>query len=99
MTPIEEITTSKDSSSNGRCSASASTQLRVSPSLSARARPASSSSGVRSLAVTCAPAFAARIDALPVPAATSKITLPEPMPHASTSAGPNGNKNVSTISG
>ena len=55
ITPIEDMTTSKDSSSNGRCSASASTQSSSTPAPSARCRPACSSSGVRSLAVTCAP--------------------------------------------
>ena len=58
------------------------------PCASARARPASSSSGVRSLAVTSAPARAAAIDALPVPAPTSRTRIPGPMPHACTSRGP-----------
>ena len=46
ITPIEDITTSNDSSSNGRFSASASTQSSSRPTACARARPASSSSGV-----------------------------------------------------
>jgi len=99
ITPIADITASKDSSSNGRCSASASTQASSRPAASARARPASSSSGVRSLAVTRAPASAAGIDALPVPAATSSTRMPGPMPHASTSRGPSGSSHVSTIDG
>ena len=40
------------------------------------ARPASSSSGVRSVATTCAPARAAGIAALPLPAATSSTRSP-----------------------
>ena len=80
ITPIADITTSKDSSSNGRCSASASTHSSSAPAASARARPASSSSGVRSLAVTWAPASAAGIEALPVPAATSSTSRARPDP-------------------
>ena len=97
IAPIDEMTTSNEASSNGSASASASTQSRSSPS--ARRRPASSSSGVRSLAVTSAPARAAGIDALPVPAATSRTRIPGPMPQASTSRGPSGSRNVSTIDG
>ena len=93
------MTTSKDSSSNGRCSASAWAHSSVRPSASARARPASSSSGVRSLAVTSAPARAAGSDALPVPAATSSTFIPGPIPQASTSVGPSGSRNVSTMVG
>ncbi len=90
---------SKDSSSNGRCSASAVTQSSSRPSASARAVPACSSSGVRSLAVTCAPLRAAGIEALPVPAATSSTLTPAPIRQASTSRGPSGVRNVSTIEG
>ena len=99
IAPIEEITTSKDSSSKGRCSASASTHSSSTPAASARCAPASSSSGVRSLAVTSAPAWAAGIEALPVPAATSRTRMPGPMPHAATSRGPSGSSNVSTMEG
>ncbi len=99
IAPIEDMTTSNDPSSNGRLSASASTHSRVSPSASARVRPASRSSGVRSLAVTFAPACAAGIDALPVPAATSRTSIPGPIPQASTRRGPSGSRNVSTIAG
>ena len=65
IAPIDDITTSNDSSANGRFSASASTQSSSTPSASARARPASKRSGVRSLAVTAAPAWAAGIEAFP----------------------------------
>ena len=57
------MTTSKDSSSKGKFSASASTHSSWTPSRFARSRPASNSSGVRSLAVTCAPVAAAGIEA------------------------------------
>ena len=50
----------------------------------ARRRPASSNSGVRSSAVTTAPAAAAGSEALPVPAATSSTVCPGSMPEAST---------------
>ena len=99
IAPIEDITTSKDSSSNGRFSASASTHSSSTPAALARSRPASNSSGVRSLAVTSAPFSAATIEALPVPAATSRTFRPGPMPAASTSRGPSGSRNVSTIEG
>ena len=99
MAPIDEMTTSKDASSNGRCSASASTHASVSPAASARRRPASSSSGVRSLAVTSAPACAAGSEAFPVPAATSRTRMPGAMPEASTSLGPRGRSQVSTMDG
>ncbi len=65
----------------------------------ARARPASKSSGVRSLAVTSAPRCAAGIAALPVPAATSRTRWPGSIPLASTRRGPRGRRNVSTIVG
>ena len=42
---------------------------------------------------------AAGSDALPVPAATSSTFIPAPIPHASTSRGPSGSRNVSTIDG
>jgi hypothetical protein len=99
MTPIAEMTTSNDASSNGNCSASASTQASVSPAASARRRPASSSSGVRSLAVTSAPACAAGSEAFPVPAATSRTRIPGAMPQASTSLAPSGSSQVSTMDG
>ncbi len=90
---------SKDSSAKGRSSASAATQSSSRPALSARALPACSSSGVRSLAVTCAPRAAAGSEALPVPAATSSTLTPAPTWHASTSRGPSGSRKVSTIDG
>jgi hypothetical protein len=99
IAPIAEMTTSNDASSNGRCSASASTHAIATPTACARRRPASSSSGVRSLAVTSAPACAAGIDAFPVPAATSRTRMPGPMPLAATSLGPSGSSHVSTIDG
>ena len=80
-------------------SASASAHSSSRPSASATRRPASSRSGVRSLAVTSAPARAAGIAALPVPAATSSTRAPGPIPHACTSRGPIGSRNVSTIRG
>jgi hypothetical protein len=67
--------------------------------LEQRRRPASNSSGVKSLAVTSAPVLAAGIEAFPVPAATSSTRIPDVMPHPSTRAGPSGNRNVSTIDG
>ena len=97
ITPIDDITTSNDPSANGRCSASASAHSSSRPSASARRRPASSSSGVRSLAVTRAPRAAAGREALPVPAATSSTRVPSAMGHASTSRGPSGSRNVSTM--
>ena len=99
MAPMEEMTTSNDSSSNGRRSASAWAHSSVRPSASARRRPASRSSGVRSLAVTSAPARAAGSEALPVPAATSRTVVPGPMPQAATRRGPSGSRNVSTMDG
>ncbi len=97
--PMDDITTSNDWSSNGSRSASASAHSSSTPSASARRRPASSSSGVRSLAVTSAPRCAAGIEALPVPAATSSTRIPGPISHASTSRGPSGRRKVSTIDG
>ena len=47
----------------------------------------------------CAPACAAGIAALPVPEATSSTRMPGPIPHASTSRGPSGSRNVSTMDG
>ena len=100
IAPIDDITTSNDPSSNGRLLGVGLDPLELErPAASARRRPASSSSGVRSLAVTFAPRSAAGIDALPVPAATSRTRMPGPMPHASTSRGPSGSRNVSTIDG
>ena len=99
ITPIVDITTSNDPSANGRFSASASAHSSSSPSASARRRPSASSSGVRSLAVTFAPRAAAGSAALPVPEATSSTVVPGPMGHASTSRGPIGNRNVSTMWG
>jgi hypothetical protein len=93
------MTTSNEASANGRRSASASAHSSSTPASFARARPASSSSGVRSLATTSAPRCAAGIDALPVPAATSRTRMPGPMPQASTSRGPSGSRNVSTMEG
>ena len=77
IAPIEDITTSKDSSSNGRFSASASTQSSSTPSAS-RAGAA----GVEQLGREVAGghrarrAAAAGIEALPVPAATSRTRMP-----------------------
>ena len=76
IAPIADMTTSNEPSSNGRRSASASTQSSSTPAASARLRPASSSSGVRSLATTLAPRCAAGMAALPVPAATSRTRMP-----------------------
>ena len=99
MAPIAEMTMSYDPSSNGSASASASTHSRSSPAAAARCCPASSSSGVRSLAVTFAPRRAAGSEAFPVPAATSSTRAPAPIPLASTSRGPSGSRKVSTIDG
>ena len=93
------MTTSNDASSNGSRSASASAHSSSTPAAFARARPASNSSGVRSLATTSAPRCAAGIAALPVPDATSSTRAPGAISHASTSRGPSGSRNVSTIDG
>ena len=50
-------------------------------------------------AVTFAPRAAAGSEAFPVPAATSSTRIPASTPHASTSCGPSGSRNVSTIDG
>ena len=99
IAPMQDITTSNDSSSNGSRSASASTHSSSTPAACAHWRPGSKNSGVRSLATTLAPRCAAGIDALPVPAPTSRTRIPSRMPHASTSRGPSGVTNVSTIFG
>ena len=67
IAPTQDITTSKLSSANGSASASASTHSSSTPRSAAIRRPASKSSGVRSLAVTIAPAAAAGMAALPEP--------------------------------
>jgi hypothetical protein len=99
ITPIADMTTSNVASSNGRCSASATAQSRSRSGDSTRRRPASSSSGVRSVATTVAPRSAAGIEALPVPAATSSTRDHDPTPAAATRRGPSGVSHVSTIEG
>ena len=97
IAPIAEITTSNDSSANGRFSASPSIQSSSRSAALARRCPASSNSGVRSSAVTTAPAAAAGSEALPVPAATSSTVCPGSMPDASTIRWPSGSSQASTI--
>ena len=90
---------SKDSSSNGRCSASAVTQSSSRPALS-RARLAGLQQLGREVAGGDVRALAAAgIEALPVPAATSSTLTPAPIRQASTSRGPSGVRKVSTIDG
>ena len=89
IAPTQDITTSKLLSANGIASASASTHSSSTPRSAAIRRPASNSSGVRSLAVTIAPAAAAGMAALPEPAATSRTRSPALTPQARTSSGPN----------
>ena len=96
ITPIADITTSKDSSANGSASASASTQFEVE-----RRAPAA---GLQQLGREVGgghvgAARAAGIEALPVPAATSSTRVPYPIAHASTRRGPSGVRKVSTIAG
>ena len=100
IAPIDDMTTSNDSSSKGRFSASASTHSSSTPvGLGARA------AGLEQLGRQVAGGDVARrsaaagIEALPVPAATSRTRMPGPIPHASTSRGPSGSRNVSTIDG
>jgi hypothetical protein len=88
MAPSAEVTTSNSPSANGSASASASTQSSSTPLARASRRPASKFSGVRSDAVTRAPASAARIATLPDPVATSSTRCPGATPQASTSTGP-----------
>ena len=88
MMPTHEMAASNSPSAYGRCSASATSQRSATPAAAAAWRPVSISSGVRSLATTSAPAWAAGIDALPEPAAMSRTCSPGPMPVASTSVGP-----------
>ena len=52
-----------------------------------------------SLATTLAPCWAATIEVLPVPAATSRTLVPEVISAALTSSGPSGSRKVSTIEG
>ncbi len=88
ITPTHESTRSKAASAKGSASASASRHSSSTPSFLASRRPVSSRSGVRSLATTCAPRWAAGIAALPEPAATSRTRSPGPTPDASTRIGP-----------
>ena len=62
--------------------------LDVDAPLACLRSPAARLSGVRSEATTFAPASAARIATLPVPAATSSTLCPDSIPQASTSSGP-----------
>ena len=75
-------------SAYGRASASPVSQAISRPSAADCARPVSSSSGVRSDAVTRAPARAAGRATLPDPAATSSRRSPDVTAIASTSVGP-----------
>ena len=90
ITPTQETTASNSSLPNGSASALAVRQVRLTPRASAIARPRSSRSGHRSLAITSAPAIAAGIATLPEPAATSSTRSPAPIPLACTSIGPSG---------
>jgi hypothetical protein len=69
-------TRSKRSSAKGRASASASRHSTPRFAASVRKRPSSIIFGVRSVAVTFAPDFAAAIAKLPLPAATSSTFIP-----------------------
>ena len=86
--PRRRTAPSNSPSVYGRCSASASCQSTSTPRRAASTRPASKSSGVRSLATTLAPVAAAGIAALPLPAATSSTRWPGPTPLARTRASP-----------
>ena len=88
IAPIADITTSYDASANGSAIASAVRHSMSSPRSRARRFPISSSSGVRSVAVTLAPMAAAGMLAAPVPAATSSTRSPAPSPLHSTSLAP-----------
>ena len=81
IAPKFEVTASNAPSGTGSASASPATQsMPAAPTRAARARPASSSSGVRSIAVTAAPAWAAGIATFPSPAATSRSRTPGAAP-------------------
>ena len=84
IAPSADIVTSNDASSNGRASASAWSHSSSTPSCRARSWPGGKSSGVRSEAMTSAPAAAAGMAALPVPAPTSSTRWPGPMPSSRT---------------
>ena len=88
ITPTQEVVTSKVSSAYGNASASPVSQTISNPSAGDSRRPVSTSSGVRSDAVTRAPARAAGRATLPDPAATSSSRSPDSTPTASTRVGP-----------
>lgn len=88
MIPNVESATSKLASSNGSASASASTHSTSTPAASARRRPGTNSSGVRSEATTEAPRCAAWIAALPLPAAMSSTRSEGPQRAASAAIAP-----------
>jgi hypothetical protein len=87
-TPKEEVTTSNSPSANGSACTSAGTQSSVTLCAAASRRPGSKFSGVRSQATTSAPASAARIAVLPVPAAASSTRWPADISQARTSSSP-----------
>ena len=84
MTPMAEVTTSYDASSNGRCAASAVTVSTGTSSVAARALTCASNSGTMSVAVTVAQRRAAASAALPEPLATSSTRSPARRSTAST---------------
>ena len=88
IAPKHEVTTSNSPSPKGSASASPSIHSRSTPASRAARRPASKFSGVTSDATTLAPACAARMATLPVPAATSRTRWPAETPHARPAAGP-----------
>ena len=88
IAPSAEVTASNSPSPNGSACASACTHSSSTPCAAASRRPAAKCSGVMSLATTLAPASAARIATLPVPAATSSTRWPGPIAQASTTTGP-----------
>ena len=88
IAPNDEVTASNSPSAKGSSCASACTHSSSTPRSLASRLPAAKCSGVMSLATTVAPASAARIATLPVPAATSSTRWPGPIPQASTTTGP-----------
>ena len=83
IAPKHEVTTSNSASAKGSDFRIALDPVERDAASRAARRPASKCSGVRSDATTLAPACAARMATLPVPAATSRTRWPAVTPHAS----------------
>ena len=99
ITPIDDMTTSNDSSSNGRCSASASTQSSVEPFGLGAAAAGLEQLGRQVAGGDVGAGLCGRDRGVAGPGADVEDAHPGAIPHASTSRGPSGSRNVSTIDG